>query len=351
MRSDIVSIHQPIGKHFAKKILIHMGISEGNILSSLNDNENENNKPINRREKFLYKLWRQEYCFLNDIRKVTVFKNFSIKELQLALSEHIQHSLDSNINIVWHHPAIVKSINANDKELILENVNSKNTTRLKFDDIVIAEGSTGEVTELINQSLGYPFKFKRFNFPILYHGSARLKLKMPSFNLLSQNNNDFSAQFDHQYPNKLSNEELLSKFKAPSVINQINSLSEFYVVDDNFYKYKNGEGNLRLFVASEIPQSIYSIVDKREKKQAVIAWSKLIAALAYNISDDYFDFDNKGETNDSSINALTFDNELKHVEMPVYKLSPKNYIYLVGDAAISNFLSISFFHPSVQPLL
>lgn len=324
---------------FCEKNFDLYGEIKRKFLTSINGNENESNKPINRREKFLFKLWRQESTKLHEIRGIDVYKNFSIKELQLALYEHIQANSDSNIKIVWHQPATVKSINANSNELILEDVNSKNKTLLKYDDIVIAEGSKGEVTEMINQTLGYPFRFKRFNFPVLYHGSARLKLKEPATpNPLSQHN--FKDEFDIQHPNKLSREELLIKFKTLGY--QSDKLPNLFIIDDNYFKYKNGKANLRLFVASEIPKLIYSIVDKREKKEAVIAWSKLIAALAYNISDDYFEFDPKGETNDSSINALTFDNELKYVETPVFKLSPTNYIYLIGDAAISNFYPLGF---------
>ncbi len=321
------------------------GAIKRKFLNSLNGNENEYKKPINRREKFLFKLWRQVNNTFNEFRREPANKNFSIKELQLALYEHIQHSSVSNIQIVWHQPATVKSINANNNELILEDVNSKHHTLLKFDNIVIAEGSKGEVTEMINQTLGFPFKFKRFNFPILYHGSARVQLAAPlnqhHFLFRSSNNNsDFQAQFHNQYPKKLSNEELLIKFQALGY--QSETLPNLFIVDDNYYKYKNGKANLRLFIASEIPKSIYSITDKNLKKQVVIAWSKLIAALAYNISDDYFVFDPTGETNDSSINALAFDNELKYVEMPVFKLSSTSYIYLIGDAAISNFYPLAF---------
>ena len=57
--------------------------------NQFNQIDTQRMKPSNYREKFLYKLWRQENYYEHKIRNTFVFKNFSIKELQLALYEHI----------------------------------------------------------------------------------------------------------------------------------------------------------------------------------------------------------------------------------------------------------------------
>ncbi|MBA3660361.1 MAG: hypothetical protein H0W64_01405 [Gammaproteobacteria bacterium] len=290
---------------------------------------------LSKREKFLRKLFRQDYSYLHPFTNKKTFKNFSIKELQFALLEHINELQNSvpNVEINWHVESQIRNIDFETKELTV--VAGDRTYLLKFDAIFNCEGTKAETTDIINTSLPpnvkEKFAFEKIDFPLLYHCAVRLKLKP---NVIPQEPKSLIKFFSQQ---KNKNHHLAKKFKKIGFVSP--TPPNLFIIDDNAYKYEfeKEKLSLRIFVASEIPKKIYDIPDLAERKKIIIQWAKLIASIRYGISDEFFEFDDRGETDHYQINALTFANELKAVNRPEITLPNGVVIFLVGDANLSNF--------------
>lgn len=283
---------------------------------------------LTKQQKFLSKFYRQESAPDHPLIPRRFLSNFSIKELQLALFDYVQSTKQPNIHIHWHIQSWVTGINFKEKTLEIQGINDEKST-IGFDHMINCEGGRGETIDIINRALPAvcweKFEFQSFKFPMLYHCAVRIKLKLP------KELNLYSVQ------TAISTDQLLEKFLMLSP--SLKKLPDFFVTDDNFYKinFYGNDFEPRIFIASEIPKEIYNNPNEEEKRSAIIRWAILIASMKYNIPEEYFEFDDKGENEQHKINALTFENELKFVSNAAIQLPNEVKVFLAGDAGMSNF--------------
>lgn len=288
----------------------------------------------NKKGRVLSKINRQRDFYQHPFFRHYVLKNTSIKELQFALLEQIheyEKTID-NVKLNWHLNSQITEIDITNKQLTITD-HLQQSKLVKFDTLLNCEGTKQETTILINQSMQcldiQPFVFSKFNFPIKYHCAVRLKLSLSA-------GQSTESLFELSSQTEISQQSLLAKFAELGYLGQ--DLNIPYVIDDNYYHCNtNPQKELRLFVASMIPQCLHEITDSRLKKESIIQWAKLIAAIKYNLPESFFEFDSKGEEGSHQINALTFENELVYASKASAQFENGIKILLVGDAFMTSY--------------
>lgn len=281
-----------------------------------------NHQPIinlNKRQKFLRKLMQQREDF-----EQTIFRNFSIKDLQNALLEHIKdtNSQSPQVKIELHEETIITEVDIQNKQLT-----TNNNTSIPFDTLLICEGETRETTKKISEAIQKtepktkPFTYSPFSQQgNQYHCAVRLKLKTTKLACELDLNDHPRHKVKKQLRQLGWDSPGLPIFVAES------NAAMFTLYDDK---------NPRLFIASEIPKVIYDCQDKNIKRKRIIEWAKILASYRFGIPVDEFDVDIKGEDTTHQLNATTFQSNMGYVDNPVRILPNGAQFILLGDAAIS----------------
>lgn len=306
-----------------------------------------NKIPLSKEEKFVQKLFRQR-AFENKFHALTgqiMPQNFSIKELQNALYSHIRKTNAQNIHFYWYEESCIALIDFAEKFIQINHQDKK----ISFDHLLICDGTKSETTLLVNKMLtdasySSHFTFENAKVPTLYHCGVRIKLKskfkseqdLTKFLLRQQ-----TVQYDeHQDRKNIITDKILALISQDNQNDQDGHefLSKyFFLIDDNFYKQNFvKEADLRFYVTSEIPEYFHFITNQEKKRAVIIDWAILHVARAYNLPEDFFEFDSQGETEQHKINATTFSDGIRYCLEPVMELDNGIRIILIGDACMSN---------------
>lgn len=294
---------------------------------------------LNKRQTFIRKLLR-----MPEDTELLIFKNFSIKDFQQALMEHLSdpNAQISNIEITWHNESIVSAIDLSQKTLTISAKNSEK--QIPFDVMLVCEGEKRQTTSLINQALpDTPFNFRPFTFqPPRYNAAVRLQIKK----LHDINPNYKSYQEFFQDAKSIKNNALQqSVLKTLSELNMsVNDLSEA-VTDANTYIFdtpSTQNKRLRIFIGGPIPKHLFDISDPQQKREAIIKWAKIQAIARFKLPAEYWEFDPTGEDNQHQLNAITFETSLTAVDNPIRIFPNHAAIILLGDCAISPFYQTGF---------
>lgn len=314
--------------------------SEGSLVSEgavIND--------LNHQRKFLRKVMRQKEYITELFFQL---KNFSIKSLQNALLEFISEHKVKNVKIDLQKQVVIDGVNLVEGDITVGKLVDGKTisTPVPFDYLIDCEGEQRELVGLINNEI--KDDAEKFHYTSMgkesYHFAVRLTVKEVA-------DGDYSAFLNKQ-------RELLSEQRSSSYMpifdDDLNEVMEklgweeskdpLKIIDHNFYKESMNVKNWRprLFIAGEIPQSIHDIKDPKEKREAILKWSRIIAARLMLIPEDCFQIDTTGEDEKHQLNAGTFVSKIKKVNNPVKQLPNGKYVVLVGDCAMSPYYPLGF---------
>lgn len=278
---------------------------------------------LNKRQKFLRKLMRQKDTY-------PAPKNFSIKSLQEALKEYLDHQTIPNVKLQWYETRAT-AIDLQKKILHLADHET-----VAFDYLLVCEGEGKELVRELNKIIIKdfspsltPFQYKKMGTPT-HHIAARLTVKPLG---KGQTYQEFLA--NNRKPIQLSTKELHSYGWDPLWGNPD------CIFDDNLYKenLKDPTWKPRLFIASRIPELLHNNSNPVIKRRKALEWTSFFAAKRVQVSADNFIIDEKGE-NDKQSNINTFLSDMRYVDNPCRKLPNGGYILLLGDCAMSPYYPV-----------
>ncbi|QBR84941.1 hypothetical protein E3983_11610 [Legionella israelensis] len=295
----------------------------------------EMKKELNEQQKFLRRVLRQPEVNTPFFKSP---KNFSIKTLQKALKEYLERAEVRNAKIDWHPETVVEKINVSGSSISVTETKTNHMQALSFDYLIVCEGERREVVNLINKEMNAEDKFK---YQALgkksYHMAVRLTVK-------SATDGDYRKFLKEQ--RKLYEEEEGSIYEAAEALGWHSSGYDdpVYILDTNLYKESLDDKRWRprLFVASEIPESLYDIQDEQERRKKILEWSTIFASRLMRIPRDCFEIDTKEEDTHHKLNAVAFISDIHYVDNPIRQLSSGSYILLIGDCAISAHYPLGF---------
>lgn len=273
------------------------------------------------RKKFLQKLDKQQSYYVHPYTRFYTLKNFSIKSLQQALYEQIlaYKAKVSNLTLNTYTDSEIEEFCLSAKTLQFK-CNGASQIIRDIDCILNCEGSKHEVTNIINAHLkkfyDQSFQYRYFNFPLTYHCAVRLKINI----------NQLQSEM-------ITQQQSLQAFRKLGDTSGV--LPKMFIIDDNYYK-KQECNELKLFIASKIPSSIY-FLPAPQRKAAIIAWSKQIASMAYQVSVENFSFDPCLNEKASHMDAMVFSNRMEYADQATIEFKNGMKIFLVGDASMTNF--------------
>lgn len=269
-----------------------------------------------KRKKLLKQLSSQPDYYLHPYIEAYVFKNFTIKALQTALFEHLLdlQDLTPNAILMLYTKSQPVQIYPEEAKLVVVHAEGQQTIK-DVSAIFNCEGGKHQVTELLNTTLknDAQFLYQTLSFPDTCHGAARFKVDREQVLSISK-----------------VKEEHLKKFQALGW--KSNKLPSVYIIDDNNLKNKP---NIKLFLATMLPKE-YDLLDVKTRTEKIIAFLRQIASMAYKAPAEAFTVDDI-DANDSSKPVYFFKSRQEHADHTVCELQNGMKMYLVGDAALSNF--------------
>lgn len=306
------------------------------------DNQILEEDKLNKGQRLFIKLMRQP-------EEVTpkIFKNFSIKDLQEALLEYLgfydkdkkekNKNIPDNIDIKWRDKTTIQSVDIENKKFHV--IGQSPEKEIDIHTVLLCEGSNREVTSLVKKEIqkpephSTPFEFAPFaHQPPLYHCAVRLKLKKGRYASYQMVLAAERIRIDFAW------KQTQEKFKQLGWNPKKSDEFPFYVVDSNVYMHKayTEDKQPRVFVASEIPESLYNMEDKNEQRKKIIQWAIAIASFRYGIPQEYFEFDDTGEDKLHQLNATTFTSHIEHVKDPVVTMPNSIQFVGIGDAMMDS---------------
>jgi len=262
--------------------------------------------------------------------------NFSIKQLQHALLEHIENTLLLNVTIHWHLHSIIQSIDLVSKQLLLSNQD-----QIEFQYLVNCEGDGRETVPKINEALensyegGKTFKYETIGDKETYHMAIKIRVKTHTSDsyqhFLRDERNRYNQDSSLQQQVK---ETVDKKFYIGNEQFKIKDLP--FIYDPNMYKEElHIDWVPKFFVAGIVPKMIHDIQDKTLKRTTLLHVASHVTAYKFQLPPDIFEIDPGKNKDNSNLRALTFTVLHKFVTNPVITLPNGIVIALVGDASMT----------------